>query len=190
MPSEVSCTVSKACCQNALVPSDKTALTQFTLVLKGNMTLESLQLPKHIRTTKWAPQNDVLAAPSIKVFVTHCGVNSISEAAYHGTPVVAVPFLGDQPHNAALVSTGLSCQCTITSAADLLQSCLLIEFKPNTAAGLSSTGPTRGGAAMAAAYQVIGLKDLRTCLIYVSVASGCRKAFEKIKGCIGLTSHS
>ena len=93
---------------NVQFTADQLAIAHSIPVLEGNLTLESLQLPKHIRTTKWAPQNDVLAAPSIKVFVTHCGVNSINEAAYHGTPVVAVPFFGDQPHNAALVISGHS----------------------------------------------------------------------------------
>ncbi len=75
------------------------------------MTLGSLELPKHVKAIKWAPQNDVLAAQSTKVFVTHCGVNSIQESAYHGTPVVAVPFLGDQPHNAATVMADLQRAC-------------------------------------------------------------------------------
>lgn len=69
------------------------------------MTLKSLKLPRHIRPIAWAPQNDILAHPSTKVFVTHAGANSLHEAAYHGTPVVAVPFLGDQPHNAAKVAS-------------------------------------------------------------------------------------
>ena len=67
------------------------------------MTLESLHLPHNVRTIEWALQNDVLAYPSTRVFVTHAGAKSIHEAAYHGTPVVAVPIFGDQPHNAAKV---------------------------------------------------------------------------------------
>ena len=78
-------------------------------MVAGNMTLQSLRLPRHVRAIQWAPQNDVLAAKATKVFVTHCGVNSLQEAAYHGTPIVAVPFLADQPYNAAKVSH-LHCQ--------------------------------------------------------------------------------
>ena len=69
------------------------------------MTLKSLNLPPHVRTIKWAPQNDVLAHPSTKTFVTHGGANSIYEAAYHGTPVVALPIFAEQPQNAAKVRT-------------------------------------------------------------------------------------
>lgn len=69
------------------------------------MTVESLQLPRNVLPIQWAPQNDVLAHPQTKVFVTHAGSNSIYEAAYHATPVVAMPFFGDQHHNAAKVQS-------------------------------------------------------------------------------------
>jgi len=32
----------------------------------------------------------------VKAFVSHCGMNGIFEAIYHGVPVVGVPFYGDQ----------------------------------------------------------------------------------------------
>ncbi|CAI5774260.1 2-hydroxyacylsphingosine 1-beta-galactosyltransferase-like [Podarcis lilfordi] len=44
----------------------------------------------------WLPQNDLLGHPSVKVLVSHCGMNSIFEAIYHGIPVVGFPFYGDQ----------------------------------------------------------------------------------------------
>ena len=69
----------------------------------GDMTLASLKLPKHVRVVKWAPQNDVLAHPGTKVFVTHGGANSVYEAAFHGIPIVALPIFAEQPHNAAKV---------------------------------------------------------------------------------------
>lgn len=73
------------------------------------MTVESLQLPPNVRPIPWAPQNDVLAHPQTKVFVTHAGANSIYEAAYHATPVVSLPFFADQPHNAAKVHPPFGC---------------------------------------------------------------------------------
>ncbi len=49
----------------------------------------------------WFPQNDVLAHPLVKLFVTHCGISGTFEAAYNGIPVVAVPLFIDQHYNAA-----------------------------------------------------------------------------------------
>lgn len=42
---------------------------------------------------------DVLGHPNTKAFVSHCGVHSINEAAYHGVPVVAVPIQFEQVHS-------------------------------------------------------------------------------------------
>ena len=71
--------------------------------VSGDMTVESLQLPKHVQPIKWGPQNDILAHPATKAFITHAGANSLYEAAYHAVPVVAIPIFGDQPRNAAQV---------------------------------------------------------------------------------------
>ncbi|KAL0053413.1 hypothetical protein WJX82_005386 [Trebouxia sp. C0006] len=68
--------------------------------LPKNMSLESIAAA-NIRFTTWAPQNDVLGLPSLKVFITHAGSNSIHEAAHHGTPVVCIPLLADQFDQAA-----------------------------------------------------------------------------------------
>uniref|UniRef100_K7GEQ5 UDP-glucuronosyltransferase n=1 Tax=Pelodiscus sinensis TaxID=13735 RepID=K7GEQ5_PELSI len=45
---------------------------------------------------EWLPQNDLLGHPNVKAFVSHCGMNGIFEAIYHGVPVVGFPFYGDQ----------------------------------------------------------------------------------------------
>ena len=45
----------------------------------------------------WLPQNDVLGHAQTRAFLSHCGANSLYEAAYHGVPIVALPFFGDQP---------------------------------------------------------------------------------------------
>ncbi|KAG2427546.1 hypothetical protein HXX76_012200 [Chlamydomonas incerta] len=51
----------------------------------------------------WAPQNDVLGAAAVVLFVSHCGINGLHEAAYHGVPVLCIPAVGDQHGNAAMV---------------------------------------------------------------------------------------
>lgn len=68
------------------------------------MTVESLNMGSNIQLTDWAPQNDVLGHPAVKAFVTHAGINSLYEAAYHAKPIVSIPLISDQPANAAKVS--------------------------------------------------------------------------------------
>ncbi|XP_066977465.1 UDP-glycosyltransferase UGT5-like [Macrobrachium rosenbergii] len=59
--------------------------------------------PDNIFTTNWLPQQDLLAHPQVKLFITHAGMLSTQEAVYHATPVLAIPILADQPSNAHLV---------------------------------------------------------------------------------------
>ena len=69
------------------------------------MTVGSLQLPERVRTVDWAPQNDLLAHPAIRTFVTHGGANSLYEAAYHAVPIVSIPqMMADQRENARKVN--------------------------------------------------------------------------------------
>ncbi|KAH8404802.1 hypothetical protein KR222_003851, partial [Zaprionus bogoriensis] len=49
---------------------------------------------------KWLPQDDILAHPKIKLFITHAGKGGITESQYHGKPMLALPVFGDQPSNA------------------------------------------------------------------------------------------
>ena len=49
----------------------------------------------------YVPQLRVLKMAD--VFVTHGGMNSVSEALVYGTPMVVIPFVSDQPVNASCV---------------------------------------------------------------------------------------
>ncbi|XP_022223491.2 UDP-glycosyltransferase UGT5-like [Drosophila obscura] len=61
----------------------------------------------NILYAKWLPQDDILAHPKIRLFITHAGKGGVTEAQYHGKPMLALPVFGDQPGNAdAMVSQG------------------------------------------------------------------------------------
>jgi UDP:flavonoid glycosyltransferase YjiC (YdhE family) len=55
------------------------------------------ELPPNVRLETWVvSQQAVLAHPAVRVFVTHCGINSVHESLAGGTPMVGIPFLADQ----------------------------------------------------------------------------------------------
>ncbi|CAH0550301.1 unnamed protein product [Brassicogethes aeneus] len=53
--------------------------------------------PNNVITRKWFPQQDLLAHPNVKAFVTQGGLQSIEEAISREVPMVGLPFIGDQP---------------------------------------------------------------------------------------------
>jgi len=57
------------------------------------------KLSSNIKTVTWLPQNDILGHPKTRLFMTHSGINGISESAYHGVPMVCSPFFADQMDN-------------------------------------------------------------------------------------------
>jgi len=52
--------------------------------------------PNNTLVTQWVPQESLLAHDNVKLFITHGGLNSFQEAICHKTPMVGIPFYGDQ----------------------------------------------------------------------------------------------
>lgn len=70
--------------------------------------IKAQNLGNNTQIMTWMPQNDVLAHPNLKAFLSHVGINSMYEAIYHGKPIIAIPFFGDQGSNAdRVVAKGL-----------------------------------------------------------------------------------
>ncbi|XP_072949917.1 uncharacterized protein [Epargyreus clarus] len=83
--------------------------------------------PKNIYTSRWLPQNDILAHPNVVAFISHCGFLGTTEAVTYGVPIVGIPVHGDQATNAAAVEeSGFGVQIAVT---DLTEEVLLQKLK-------------------------------------------------------------
>ncbi|CAG9762345.1 unnamed protein product [Ceutorhynchus assimilis] len=60
----------------------------------------SKNLPKNVKVQSWFPQQDILAHPNLKLFITHGGFASTIETVHYGIPIIAIPIFGDQKMNA------------------------------------------------------------------------------------------
>jgi len=54
-----------------------------------------------VRLMLWVPQNDLLADPRVKVFISHGGFSSTIESVYHAKTLIIFPIAFDQLTNAA-----------------------------------------------------------------------------------------
>ncbi|XP_070831812.1 UDP-glucuronosyltransferase-like [Chaetodon trifascialis] len=66
-------------------------------------------VPKNVKLMKWLPQNDLLAHPKAKAFITHGGTHGIYEGICNAVPMVMFPLFGDQGENVhRMVSHGVA----------------------------------------------------------------------------------
>uniref|UniRef100_A0AC34FY25 UDP-glucuronosyltransferase n=1 Tax=Panagrolaimus sp. ES5 TaxID=591445 RepID=A0AC34FY25_9BILA len=61
---------------------------------------KKLKVGKHVKLVSWAPQMAILNHSKTKVFVTHGGLKSLKEALCAEIPIVLMPLLAEQAHNA------------------------------------------------------------------------------------------
>lgn len=60
-----------------------------------------LDKPDNVYVNRWYPQDDLLAHPNVKLFITHGGLLSITETIYHAVQVIGIPLFADQFLNMA-----------------------------------------------------------------------------------------
>lgn len=88
--------------------------------------------PDNVLIGKWLPQNDILAHANVKVFISHCGKGGVTEAKYHGVPVLAIPLFAEQSGNAGiLVSEGWAVQIPFADLSETKFSSSLDEIVNN-----------------------------------------------------------
>ncbi|NXR13365.1 UD11 glucuronosyltransferase, partial [Semnornis frantzii] len=62
-------------------------------------------LPNNVKLVKWLPQNDLLAHPKTRAFITHGGSHGVYEGICNAVPMVLMPLFGDQMDNAKRVES-------------------------------------------------------------------------------------
>ena len=84
----------------------------FLWVVRSDFTDESAaeypdgfieRVADHGKIVSWAPQEEVLAHPSVACFFSHCGWNSTMGGIGMGVPFLCWPYLGDQFHNQSYI---------------------------------------------------------------------------------------
>lgn len=81
-------------------------------------------VPENVKFMQWVPQNDLLAHPGARAFITHAGSHGLFEGLCHAIPMVMMPLSGDQPDNAEKLASrgaGVVLDITAITAESLLQ---------------------------------------------------------------------
>lgn len=72
---------------------------------------DSKDIPRHparnVLVQSYFPQNDILAHPKVKLFVTHAGIMSTQEATWYGVPMLGIPFIRDQRNVSIFIDLGI-----------------------------------------------------------------------------------
>nr|XP_045606496.1 UDP-glycosyltransferase UGT5-like [Procambarus clarkii] len=76
---------------------------EYRVIWKYESKLEGVS--ENVLIKEWMPQQDILADPRVKLFITHGGLLSTLEAVCHSTPLLAIPIFADQPKNAKMIVT-------------------------------------------------------------------------------------
>jgi UDP:flavonoid glycosyltransferase YjiC (YdhE family) len=87
---------------DALLAALSAALTSSTFrslwILQPGQAARLARAPSSgMRILPWGPTPAaILRHPNVRVFVSHCGINSTYESLWAGTPIVGVPMFADQ----------------------------------------------------------------------------------------------
>uniref|UniRef100_A0A182JWK3 UDP-glucuronosyltransferase n=1 Tax=Anopheles christyi TaxID=43041 RepID=A0A182JWK3_9DIPT len=85
--------------RNILTAMERLPQYQFLWKFESDESKLPMTVPKNVYIRAWMPQNDLLAHPNIKLFITHSGLLSTQEAIWHGVPIIGFPVFADQFRN-------------------------------------------------------------------------------------------
>ncbi|XP_035916056.1 UDP-glucosyltransferase 2-like [Anopheles stephensi] len=85
--------------RNILLAMERLPQYQFLWKFESDESKLPMPVPKNVYIRAWMPQNDLLAHPNIKLFITHSGLLSTQEAIWHGVPIIGFPVFADQFRN-------------------------------------------------------------------------------------------
>jgi len=92
--------------------------------------LRSQKIPANVRIESWVPSvSAVLSHENVRVFVSHCGVNSVYESLAAGTPIVGIPMMAGQREMAVRVQdagVGLTLNKSTFTAGELRSALLRV----------------------------------------------------------------
>ncbi|KAJ9063711.1 hypothetical protein DSO57_1038077 [Entomophthora muscae] len=127
----------------------------------------------HIKLLPWAPQKAILEHKNTKLFISHGGLESSFEAIFSATPVLCMPYLGDQPRNARkLEDAGIGkyinrATATPTTVSDDIKYIM----QDSTGSFLSNTQRMRTIAEHGSRRKSIGADAVEE---YIEIARACR----------------
>jgi len=80
---------------NAFMSAFKRLPQKFLVKFDGPLE----NIPDNVKILDFIPQQDVLAHPKTRLFLTHCGLHGVMEAIHFGVPMVGMPiFTGKALH--------------------------------------------------------------------------------------------
>ncbi|CAH0548074.1 unnamed protein product [Brassicogethes aeneus] len=65
----------------------------------------NITMSNNIMVKNWFPQNDILAHPNLRVFISQGGSHSLEEAVLNAVPLVLLPVYADQGQNSRRISS-------------------------------------------------------------------------------------
>ncbi|XP_055533921.1 UDP-glucosyltransferase 2-like [Wyeomyia smithii] len=74
-------------------------LSQYQFVWQIEFKTPPKVLPKNVHIQSQFPQNDILAQPKVKLFITESSTLNSQEAIWYGVPMIGIPFAADQYRN-------------------------------------------------------------------------------------------